>query len=242
MPVLDKVLDKNKVIKIEVCTSKGRALLTLTKNFMFPQSIVQDTGRFKPNESVFIKGKNLPVFARNASVSVIAHTRAGDRFSLPGHIAVSTDVQLNITLNQVEAELIPDRRRFYKIAMEIPCILTSITRGTKHVAVEPPINFIIQDINIGGVFVASSEQVELKKDDTMDLVINEVLGDTEFVAKVLRVKTDDDGKATGYGCSFLFMNARQEEIIAKYINEVQMKQRAQEKAEADEIVDISKFK
>ncbi|MCL2637714.1 MAG: PilZ domain-containing protein [Oscillospiraceae bacterium] len=235
------VLDKDKVIKLEICTSKGRALLTLTKNFMFPQSIVRENERFKPNETVLIKGKNLPVFARNASITVIAHTRAGDRFNLPGHIAVSTEVQLNITLTQVEAELIPDRRRFYKIAMEIPCVLTSITRGTKHVDVDPHIPFVIQDINIGGVFLGNSEQVELKRDDMAALVITEGLGNMEFVAKVLRVKKDDDDIVLGYGCSFLFMNARQEELVAKYINEIQLKQRALEKAEADEIVDVSRF-
>ncbi|MCL2696918.1 MAG: PilZ domain-containing protein [Oscillospiraceae bacterium] len=241
MPVLDKVLDKNKVVKIEICTSKGRALLTLTKNFTFPQSVVREDERFKPNETILIKGKNLPVFARNASVAVIAHTRAGDRFSLPGHIAVSTEYQLNITLNQVEAELIPDRRRFYKIAMEIPCVLTSITRGKKHVDVDPHIPFIIQDINIGGVFLAAGEMVELQRDDMAALVITEALGNMEFVAKVLRVVTTDEGQIKGYGCSFLFMNARQEEVIAKYINQIQMRRRAEELAEAAEIVDVSKF-
>jgi hypothetical protein len=242
LPVLDKVLDKDKVIKIEVCTFKGRALLTLTKGFSFPQSIVKENERFKPNETILIKGKNLPVFARNASVSVIAHTRAGDRFSLPAHIAVSTEAQLNITLNQVDAELIPDRRRFYKIAMEIPCMLTSITRGTKHVDVDPHIPFVIQDINIGGVFLGTSEQVVLQRDDMAALVITEGMGNTEFVAKVLRVKMDDNGSVDGYGCSFLFMNARQEEVVAKYINQIQMRRRAEEKAEADEIVDVSQFR
>ncbi|MDR2558262.1 MAG: PilZ domain-containing protein [Oscillospiraceae bacterium] len=239
MPVLDKVLDKNKVIKIEICTFKGRALLTLTKNFTFPQSIVKEDERFKPNETILIKGKNLPVFARNASVSVIAHTRAGERFSLPAHIAVSTEQQLNLTLNQVEAELMPDRRRFYKIALEIPCMLTSITRGAKYVDLDPHIPFIIQDINIGGVFLGASDMVELQKDDVTALVITEVVGGMEFVAKVLRVKTNDSGKAIGYGCSFLFMNARQEEVVAKYINQVQMRKRAEELAGADEIVDVS---
>jgi hypothetical protein len=226
---------------IEICTSKGRALLTVTKGFSFPQSIVQENERFKPNEIVIIRGKNLPVFARNASVSVIAHTRAGERFNLPAHIAVSTDVQLNLTLNQVEAELIPDRRRFYKISMEIPCVLTSITRGTKYVDVDPNIPFVIQDINIGGVFLGASEQVTLQREDMAAIVITEVLGNMEFVAKVLRVVTAEDGQVKGYGCSFLFMNARQEEVVAKYINQIQMKRRAEEKAEADEIVDISQF-
>jgi len=235
------VLDKNKVIKLEVCTSKGKALLTLTKNFTFPQKLVSDNERFEPNQSVFIKGKKLPVFARNASVRVIAHTRGGDRYSFPAHIAASTDFQLNITLSQVQAELLPDRRRYYKVEEQIPCFITSITRGDKHVDCDPPLAFVIQDINIGGVFLGGSEQVELRKDDTLAIVVKEGLGNTEFVSKILRVVTKDEGQIIGYGCCFLFINARQEEVVAKFINKLQVKRIATERAEAAEIVDVSRF-
>jgi c-di-GMP-binding flagellar brake protein YcgR len=232
VPVLDKVLDKDKVIKVDVCTFKGRALLSVSKNYTFPQQIVKENSHFTPNDSVFIKGKNLPVFARNASVIIVAHTRAGDRFSFPGHIAVSTEAQLNITISQVEAELLPDRRRFYKVAMEIPCLLTSITRLENHVAVEPPIPGIILDINIGGIFLQNNRQVVLKQEDIVAVVLKDASGTSmELVSKVLRVKTTPEGEINGYGCCFLFLNSRQEEVVARFINQLQIEQRALERAE-----------
>jgi c-di-GMP-binding flagellar brake protein YcgR len=231
--VLDKVLDKDKVVKIEICTFKGRVLLTVSKNYTFPQQIVKEDSRFTPNDNVFIKGKNLPVFARNASVVIVAHTRAGDRYSFPGHIAVSTDYQLNISINQVQAELLPDRRRFYKVAVEIPCVLTSITRLDKLVTIDPPIEGTILDINIGGIFLAGNRQVVLKQEDTVAVIITNASGeDTELVSKVLRVKTASDGSIEGYGCCFLFLNSRQEENVARFINQLQIEQRALERAEA----------
>jgi len=232
--MLDKVLDRNKVLKVEICTFKGRALLTATTHFTFPRgTITKDEGhRFEPNDSVIIKGKGLPVFARNASVVVIAHTKAGDRFSFPGHVAVSTEVQLNVTLSQVEAELLPDRRRFYKVNAEIPCVVTSITRGETHVAPDSPLPFLIGDINIGGIFLKHNELVELKKEDIVAVLVSDVSGDTELTAKVLRVVTTDTGSIKGYGCEFLFINKSQEEILANFINKLQRERRALEKAEA----------
>jgi c-di-GMP-binding flagellar brake protein YcgR len=232
MPVLDKLLDKGKVIKLEICTFKGRVLLTVSKNYTFPQKIVNENERFSPNESVFIKGRNLPVFARNASIVVIAHTRAGERFSFPGHIAVSTESQLNISINQVEAELLPDRRRFYKVAQEIPCVITSITRSERHVAIDPPLPAIISDINIGGIFIKGSKRVELKKEDTLAVIMTNAGGaETELVAKILRVATSPEGEITGYGCQFLFLNSGQEEAMGRLINKLQIEQRALERAE-----------
>jgi len=232
MPVLDKVLDKDKVLKVEICTFKGRVLLTVTKNFSFPQNVVRDDSRFEPNDHVFIKGKNLPVFARNASVVIIAHTRAGDRFSFPGHVAVSTEVQLNVRISQVEAELLPDRRRFYKVSAEIPCVVSTITRGENNASPDPPLEFIIEDINIGGIFLKHSERVELKEEDSLAVLVSDVSGDTEFVAKILRVVKTPEGVIKGYGCQFLFLNARQEEAVAGFINKLQLDQRKLEKAEA----------
>jgi L-alanine-DL-glutamate epimerase-like enolase superfamily enzyme len=99
---------------------------------------------------------------------------------------------------------------------------------------------MIQDINIGGVFLGGSELVELKKEDILAIVVKEGMGNTEFVAKILRVVTRDE-KITGYGCCFLFVNARQEEVVAKFINKLQVHRIATERAEAAEIVDTSRF-
>jgi hypothetical protein len=228
------VFDKNKVTKLEVYTLKGQMLLLLDKNFSFPTNVVKEEkqfGRFEPNQSVFIRGKNLPVFARNAEVSVVAHTRSGDRFGYRGRIDMSTEFQLNISLRQDTEAQLEDRRRFYKINAELSCMLTSVTRDDRHILLEPAVKSIITDINIGGIFMKSNTQVEFKRDDKVAVVLSEVSGDTELTADILRVATDSEGKITGYGCAFLFLNARQEEVIARFVHKTQINRRIEEKDE-----------
>lgn len=225
------MFDKDKVIKLEVCTMKGQPLLTLDKNFTFPSSIVKEEkqfGRFAADQSIFIKGKNLPVFARGAEISVIAHTRGGDRYGFRGKIAMSTEFQLNISIRADTSELLEERRRFYKIRAEIPCLLTSVTRGDRHVNLEPPVASVIDDINIGGIFLKPNPQVEFKREDQVAVVLSDVSGDTELTLQILRVQTSPEGVIGGYGGCFLFLNSRQEEVISGYINKLQLDRRKQE--------------
>lgn len=234
------MFDKDKVIKLEVCTVKGKVLLSLDKNFSFPSSIVKEEkqfGRFEPDQNIIIRGKNLPVLARGAEISVVAHTRAGDRFGYRGKVNMSHENQLNVAVRQDTSELLEDRRRFYKVNAEIPCLLTSVTRGDRHVGLEPPVSSEINDINIGGIFLKPNTQVEFKKEDEIAAVLSDVSGDTELTAKVLRVATNPEGKITGYGCAFLFLNARQEEVIARFIHKLQIARRIEERSEelAEEI-------
>jgi len=231
------VFDKDKVKKLEVCTVRGKVLLSLDKNFSFPKSIVKEEkqfGRFAADQVIIIKGKNLPVFARGAEISVIAHTKAGDRFSYRGKINVSTEGQLNVSIRQDTSQLLEERRRFYKLNTEIPCMLTSVTRGDRYVALDPPVNSLIGDINIGGVFLNSNEQVEFQKEDHVTVLLTDSTGDTELTSKVLRVQTTPEGKINGYGCCFLFLNARQEEVIARLIHRIQVDRRVQERDEDDQ--------
>jgi hypothetical protein len=231
------VFDKNKVIKLEICTIKGIVLLSLDKNFSFPNSIVKEEkqfGRFEADQSIIIKGKELPVLARGAEISVIAHTRAGDRFNYRGKINMSTEFQLNLSIRQDTSELLEERRRFYKLNTEIPCVLTSVARGDRYVALDPPVDSLIADINIGGVFLKSNPQVEFKTEDHITIVLADSTGETELTSKVLRVQTSPEGVIGGYGCCFLFLNARQEEVIARLIHRIQVDRRNQERDETDD--------
>ncbi|MCL1823433.1 MAG: PilZ domain-containing protein [Oscillospiraceae bacterium] len=225
------MLDKDKVIKLEVCTLRGHVLLTVSKGFLFPRSIVKDESEDKDHQVAMIKGKNLPVFARGAPINTVAYTRAGDRFNFPGYIMLSTEYQLNVNLRSTAAEKLPDRRRYYKIAAEIPGSLTSITRQEKYIAIEPSVPVVIQDINIGGIFLGACEELELNLDDIISVVLTDVSGETELVSKVLRIKSSPEGDIEGYGCCFVYLNTRQEEVIARFIHMQQIKQRAKEREE-----------
>jgi c-di-GMP-binding flagellar brake protein YcgR len=96
---------------------------------------------------------------------------------------------------------------------------------------EPPVKSVIGDINIGGIFLKANPQVEFIKDDQLAIVLSDVSGDTEMTSKVLRVQTSPEGKIGGYGCCFLFLNARQEEVIARFIHNLQIERRKEEKEE-----------
>lgn len=234
--MLSRMIDKAKVIKLEICTLKGTLLLTVTKNYTFPFRI-NDDGKPPENQTIIIKGKNLPVFARNAPVRVIAYTRAGERISYPARIDMSMETQLNIYLRISASEELDDRRRFFKISEEIKCMVISVTRGEAHTDLEPPLPFLIGDINIGGVFLNPNPQIEFANEDTIEIMLEDQRGKAQLTAKVLRVqrRPDEQGteQITGYGCSFLFLNARQEEIIAGFVNKIQMERRRLELSEGD---------
>jgi len=227
------MIDKDKVVKLDLCTLKGAILLTVTKNYTFPFKIGEDEETAE-SQSVIVKDKSgrLPVFARNAPIRLIAHTKSGDRISYPGRIELSMESQLNVYLRTNASEVMEDRRRFYKVAEKIPCNITVITRGEKATALNPPLEFIILDINIGGIFIEHNKQVELKQEDTITVEIPEVCKETAFISKVLRVVTTPDGVIKGYGCQFPYLSTGQEELLSGFINKLQLERRKLERAEA----------
>jgi len=225
------VLAKEKIVKLEVCTTRGNILLTITKNYSFPQKLIEERG-IEEVQTVMVKGKNLPVFTTGAFVNVVSYTKSGDRVNYPSRIDLSTELQLNITLQTEHSKKLEDRRRYYKVSAEIACRVTSVTRGENHLELDPPLESVIQDINVGGVFIKANDRVELKTEDVAAIVIGGVMGEeAEIVIKVLRVQMTPEGQAVGYGCCFLYLNSHQEEIIAKYINKIQIEQRALEREE-----------
>ncbi|MCL2107921.1 MAG: PilZ domain-containing protein [Oscillospiraceae bacterium] len=225
--MLGRLLEKTKVVKLEICTLKGKILLTVSKNYTFPFKLTDTDryGRSDTGQTVIIKDKNLPVFARNAPVKVVAHTRSGDRVSYPGRVDMSMERQLNIYLRTEAAETLDERRRFYKIAEEIPCLVVSIMREDILTDFEEPISFMIGDINIGGVFLNANARVEFSEQDAIEIILNSPVGETRLTAKVLRVQRTPEGEIKGYGCCFLFLNSGQEEAVAGFINKIQMDRR-----------------
>ena len=241
--MLSRIMDKDRVVKLEICTLKGTVLLTVSKNYTFPFKLNDKDryGRENTGQNVIIRGKNLPVFARNAPVKVVAHTKAGERVSYPGHIEMSAEKHLNIYLRVEAGEVMDERRRFYKISEEIPCSIISVTRGENHTDFDTPIGFMIGDINIGGVFIMANNQLELEGQDTVEVILEDHRGKTQLTAKVLRVQRNPEGKIKGYGCQFLFINTRQEEVVAGFINKIQMERRKLELSENSEAVPLDEL-
>ncbi|MCL2077160.1 MAG: PilZ domain-containing protein [Oscillospiraceae bacterium] len=226
------MLDKVKVIKLEICTLKGQILLTATKNYTFPLNLI-DSNIAESNQTIIIKGKNLPVLAKGAPVDAVIYTKAGDRIKYPAVIEVSTGFQLNVSLRVRDSNVLEERRRYYKVAAELPCLFTSITRDGKLFSINPPFPATILDINVGGVFLKADENLELFAGDIVEIVLEDPTGDAELASEILRVQRSPEGVVSGYGCRFLYLNTRLEEILAGFINRLQIQKRAIERAAAE---------
>lgn len=221
------MLEQDKVIKLELCTLKGSLLMTVTNNYSFPKRI---SGDKISQDVMMIKNKNLPVFAKGAFINVIAYMKSGDRINYPAVIEMSIDSQLNLLLHFDKAQMLKERRRYYKIDSDESCRITGVSRGDKQEEFEPAIPAKIKNINLGGIFLQILQKMELISDDILTIEVPNMAGN--FIAlsvKILRVQKDQEGLVLGYGCCFLFLASKEEQILAKYINRLQIEKRALER-------------
>lgn len=223
------MLDPDKIIKIDICTMNGNLLLSVGGNFSFPKKFVD--GRMVDNV-MMVKGKNLPVFASGAMVNAIVFLRSGDRVSYKTTIDISTDFQLNLTLDQSRAQLLEERRRYFKMVTENPCKILSFNRGDEMEEFDPTLTGIIKNINLGGVFLAVDDDTPVGRfniEDVLCIVTNMADTRMELFIKILRKQITQQGELMGYGCCFLMLNSKQEALVSKYINRLQLEKRAQER-------------
>lgn len=216
----------NKIIKVEILDRNGITAVTSDKGFVFPKNIES------ADESILIiKGTGMREFPKDERVHVIATTKAGDRIKYPGIVTVSLDAQLNVRiLKSRDTEVLEERRRYFKIKVEEHGRVLFLVRDDETVRFDEPIPIEIQDINIGGVFITSSNYVFQEEDVIcldIDLFVDYRLN---AVAAILRVQKDVDGSIKGYGCQFQGLTASQEDYIGKYIYKVQFAQRQKEMA------------
>ena len=73
---------------------------------------------------------------------------------------------------------------------------------------------------------------EFQKGDTFMLIIEIMNEKVEIITQVLRVQTDPAGQIVGYGCKFVNVDKKREDIFASFVNKIQLetlrKQRAKE--------------
>ena len=82
-------------------------------NFDFP--IMYDLNDNIIDNMLMIKGRKMPEIDTSQYVYVIARMRDGDRYRYKTNVSVSTDRQLNVILRPDKAELLEERRRYFKI-------------------------------------------------------------------------------------------------------------------------------
>ena len=214
------MLFSSKIRKIEVLDKNGTVVVTSEKGFVFPKNLDSDE-----DSILMIKGKYLPEFDRATRVFVVVSTKAGDRIRYNGSVTMSMDTQLNIKLFIFDdTKVLEERRRYFKIRVEITGRALFFVRGEETVRFEVPEPILVQDINIGGIFMTSEYRF-----DGDDAICVELDLFTDYrlnaMAHILRIQRDRDGQVTGYGCEFIGLTAAQEDYIGKYIYGVQSSMR-----------------
>ena len=223
------MLKRDKIVKVEITTLSGTVIISAnSKQFTIPQI----TGPDGITENVLmIKGRNMPEIDADSAVYVITYMKSGDRIRYPGRVTLSTDLQFNVKLRMGSQKVMEERRRYYKVSADVPCSISFVTRGDDIVYFREPVKTIIRDFNIGGVFIYATD-FEFQKGDTFMLIIEIMNEKVEIITQVLRVQTDPAGQIVGYGCRFLNVDKKREDIFASFVNKIQLetlrKQRAKE--------------
>lgn len=214
---------KEDFTSFEITSLDGDKLFYTEKNFDFP--IMYDMNDNIIENMLMIKGRRLPELDTSEYIYVIARMRGGDRYRYKTNISVSTDRQMNILLRPDKAELMEERRRYFKIKTNERAFITLRTQedDEKPVPLEPPAEIYIKDINVGGVFfICTDTRRHFAKGDKLLMIVGLSGTRLELTAEVLREQTIATQEAqVGYGCRFIGISHSQEETISRYIYKLQ---------------------
>ena len=223
------MIDKSGITSVRVTALDGKLLLeTDSEHFSFPRMFIHN---MPVTNIIMIKMKDLPDFEADSGVYVIAYMKNGDRVRYMGRVKLSLENQLNIQIRDEYGTVMEERRRYFKVQSELRCVISGYERDNTVYEFDSPILSTIKNVSIGGVFIAKTD-VTFRKDDILLLnfrVGTEVVG---AVVKVLRLQLFPDGSLEGYGCEFANVDKRMEELLARLVYDIQLKQR-QEKMEKD---------
>lgn len=211
---------RDKMLKIDILTPAGTRIMSVNpKQFNLSAHTNSLTGRLE--NILMIKGREIPEVESGCDVDVVSYMRSGERIKYSGHAAVSTEMQLNIVLHGERPKIMEERRRFYKIEANVPCRIINIKRNDEQLELSEAVCSRIQDFNIGGVFLCTSD-TKLFPADKIQLSM-ELIGKPLVVeAEVLRVQKNPAGDTVGYGCRFINISPALEEVFAKFVYQAQL--------------------
>ena len=227
------MLSRERILKLDILTVDNAKILT-ANNKQFSLPIVTNNVTGQSETMLIVKGRDIPEIDRNSEVSVITYMRSGERVKYPGFVSLSTEYQLNVLLRVTRAQVMEERRRYYKVETDIRCVINTIERNGSRIALTKPATARIKDMNIGGVFLCFCNE-DLQKDDK--LMISMELEDkmTDVAAEIIRVQHNAAGDSSGYGCRFLNVPPALEETFARFVFNVQLENlRKEEEEEEDE--------
>ena len=228
------MLSRERILKLDILTPDNTKILTASnKQFSIP--IVTNNMTGQSETMLIVKGKDIPEIDRNSEITVITYMRSGERVKYPGFVSLSTEYQLNVLLRIARAQVMEERRRYYKVEADIQCIINSIERGGARIALTKPATAKIKDMNIGGVFLCFCNE-DMRKDDK--LMLSMELGGrmVDVAAEIIRVQFNAAGDPTGYGCRFLNVPPSLEEVFARFVFNVQLENLRKEEEENKEML------
>lgn len=209
---------KGKVIGIELFDEKNSFIMSVKK-----KSFVMKVDRHD-DPLVIIKGKALPDFECFRQLNIVFEMSDGERLKYKGRVSVSTPHQLNVEVIDRNAKILPERRTFLKIKVDVKARLMSASIGGEIVTFDRSKHVQLRDINVGGVYAVTD--VEFNISDVIRLRLDLEDEKVELSAEVLRVECIDG--LCGIGCKFLSTTYKQEEAIAKYVYRKQREERRKE--------------
>ena len=204
---------KNKVLKVEAYTMPNKLIIS---SETFSCSSLQ-THR-DDEVTIVIKGDIKNPVKINKEIKVILYYINGNRIQYNTRVDLCTTYQLNALLRG-DSVILEERRRYYKLKINLQAKIILVMNEQKEIILDEEVPVLIKDINIGGVFIECKGN-QFKKDDYVNLDINLRGRKMVLLAKVLRIQELEDDNY-GYGCCFIHIKMRHEEMIAQYINQIQ---------------------
>ena len=205
--------DKSKILKVEAYTMTNKLIIS-SDDFSF-----SDTMSYHDYEiNIVIKGEIKKLIKINKKIKIILYYINGNREQYITKVDLCTEYQLNAMLRG-DGVILKERRRFYKIKVDKQATIINVMNEEKETIIEDEFPVRIKDINIGGVLIQCKDN-SLKKGDYINLKMELCGSELVLFAKVLRIQRLEND-IQGYGCSFINTKNKDEEIIAKYINQIQ---------------------
>lgn len=213
------MLNKDRIVRVLVYDANGK-LVIATKSVFFPK----DFFKIKGQDLVMLKGSGFPLIATDEKISVVFEYIDGSRIKCNTVIDLCTEYQINFHVGK--GELLSERRKSFKISIDLDGLSPFYIRGEEMFAFDEPAIIHFVNINLGGVFFTSESDFELG-----DCVMLNFLDDEmQILSEIIRVQHSDGGEIEGYGCRFLDMNAAQEERLTRFIFDCQVIERERKRA------------
>ena len=225
------MLSRERILKLDILTPDNTKILT-ANNKQFSLPIVTNNMTGQSETMLIVKGRDIPEIDRNSEISVITYMRSGERVKYPGFVSLSTEYQLNVLLRIARAQVMEERRRYYKVETDIQCIINGIERDGVRIPMTKPATARIKDINIGGVFLCFCNE-DLRKEDKLLISMELENKMVDVAAEIIRVQYNAAGDPTGYGCRFLNVPPSMEELFARFVFNVQLENLKKEEEEND---------